>query len=296
MNYEGEIAAMLTACSWAITSIIFAEASRRIGSATVNIMRLIIALFMLTSIIAVLGISFRFNNYHIIYLGLSGIVGLLIGDSFLYMTYKLIGPRLGALLLALAPPIAAIFSYIFLGETLNITAVIGILLTVSGISLAILQKKPFSDSKITLDRRGVLFGILAAAGQAVGLMLSKKAFEFGSINSFTANFIRLIFATIFFIPIVTRFKDFQNPFKIKENRINNFLLVFAGAVFGPFIGITLSLYSVSKTSVGVASAIMATVPVLLLPMVKYYYKEQLGYKAVIGALLAVLGVALLFMR
>lgn len=200
--------------------------------------------------------------------------------------------------MSLAPAISALVGYFYLNEVLGVWGIIGIFVTISGIALVVLQKGNPSETKKYIDKRGIIYGVIAAFGQAVGLILSKKAFEFGELNSFYAALIRLAFATVFLIPIVSKFKDFQNPIKLIEKGYSYkvYFLVLAGAIFGPVIGITLSLYSVAHAKVAVASAIMATVPIILLPMVKFYYKENLNYKSVIGAMIAVLGVVILFVR
>ena len=72
--------------------------------------------------------------------------------------------------------------------------------------------------------------------------------------------------------------------------------VIAGAILGPFLGVWLSLIAVKYVEAGIAATIMATVPVLILPLVVLIYREKVSPRAVFGALVAVGGVAMLFLR
>jgi drug/metabolite transporter (DMT)-like permease len=73
-------------------------------------------------------------------------------------------------------------------------------------------------------------------------------------------------------------------------------LTIAGGVLGPFFGITFSLIAVKNTDVGVASTLMATVPILMLPLVHFVYKEKISTRAILGSVLSVAGIAILFLR
>lgn len=292
----GEITSLITAFSWATTSVIFTEASRKVGSATVNMTRLVFALFLLSVTVFILDLPMNMTSSQWFYLSLSGFIGLTFGDSFLYMAYKNIGPRLGMLLLALAPPFSAVIAYFFLNEKINLTGIIGIMITVGGIATVVLQKSDSFGNKYKIDKKGILFGVLAAIGQAVGLIFSKMAYGEGPLNSFSASLVRIFIGTILLLPIIHKFKDYQNPLSLIKTNRKYLYIILSGAFLGPYIGITLSLYSVSLTDVGVASAIMATTPVILLPIVKYYYKETLSKISIWGALIAVGGVILIFLR
>lgn len=292
----GEIAALVTAVCWAFTSIIFTEASRRVGSLNVNIIRLSFASAYLLLTILIAGLDWQLVSEQYLFLALSGIVGLVIGDSFLYLSYKHSGPRIGMLMMSLAPPITVITAFVFLGEKISVTGILGIVITVTGVVLVVLQKEELPAAKYKINKIGILFGLFAAIGQAIGLILSKAAFNAGELNSFIANFFRIASAMFFLVPfgLMLRKREDGNQSVGKNKKI--IFLIGGGAFLGPFMGITLSLYSISVTATGVATAIMATVPVILLPMVRIYYKEKLSLLSVIGAVLAVAGVCVLFLR
>ncbi|NOX61951.1 MAG: EamA family transporter, partial [Chloroflexi bacterium] len=72
-----------------------------------------------------------------------------------------------------------------------------------------------------------------------------------------------------------------------------FRFILAGSFFGPFLGVTLSLVAVQGAQVGVASALMSLPPIFLLPIGRIVFKEQFGWTAVAGAVVAVAGAVVL---
>lgn len=297
MNYIGETAALFTALCWAITSVIFTDASRKIGSMSVNVIRLIFAAVYLSGIIFISGKNIDLTNFQYFLLILSGFVGLVFGDSFLYLSYKKVGPRIGMLMMSLAPAITSVLGYYLLDEILTGQAIAGICLTISGVMIVILQKKTNQSlSSDTNSYAGVFYGLLAAVGQGTGLVITKLAFLEAELDSFVANLFRIFSAVILITPISFFIKDYINPLKIYKNFRKLFYVLCAGSFIGPVIGISLSLYAISKTEIGIATALMGTVPVILLPIVRVYYREHLSWKSIAGAFLAVFGIFILFLR
>jgi len=292
----GEIAALVTALLWSGTSIVFTEASVRVGSFYVNVARLIIAMFCLALTVLIFQIEINLSASQILNLILSGIIGLVIGDTFLFKAFQNIGARLSMLIMASVPGISAILAFIFLGEKISFTGIIGMLITILGISIVVLnrQEKPSSDYKI--DYIGIFYAFMGAVGQAVGLIFAKNAFNESDINGFLAAFIRISSSVIFMYPLFVFITKIKNPFSIFRNNKVALTYTLIGSVIGPFFGITFSLISVAHTKVGIASTLMSTVPIIMLPLVKFYYKEKLTWIAIIGAFLAVGGVAMLFLK
>jgi drug/metabolite transporter (DMT)-like permease len=81
---------------------------------------------------------------------------------------------------------------------------------------------------------------------------------------------------------------------LKENPAALRLLALA-ALIGPVIGVSLSLLAVQNTVVGVASVLTSLSPIFMLPISYFYFKERLGWQAIAGTILAVVGVAILFL-
>lgn len=177
MNFIGELAALATSFFFAITALIFTQTGRMVGSQVTNRLRLTLALLYLVVINLIFfrePLPFSAEGSRWLWLGLSGIIGLSLGDAFLFQALVSIGPRLGTLLLSLAPIFGSIMAWIFFGEILNFLQVTGILLALAGIAWVVLSHKEPPNTPRGRTRRGVLFGVLAGLGQAVGLVLSKQ--------------------------------------------------------------------------------------------------------------------------
>ncbi len=291
----GELIALLTAFLWSGTSIAFTEASRRIGSLQLNVTRMMLASVILFFIITIAGLSFDINNTQLYFLIASGFAGLVFGDSFLFKSFQTIGARLGMLLMALVPAFSIILAYLFLNENLSLVAIAGIVITISGIVIVILDRSGDSKSILQFNKTGLLYGVFGALGQASGLILAKSAFQLGEVNGFVAAFIRLVAAVIIIFPIVILLKRFKNPFTIFKNDLTALKATVTGTILGPVLGITSSLIAISYAKIGIASTLMSTMPIIMLPIVKFYYKETLGWGAIAGAFGAVVGVTILLL-
>jgi len=296
MPLIGELSALLTSFLWSGTSLAFASAAKRVGSLQLNIDRLILAsVFLLITVLA-------FNLYsslsftQISALVISGAIGLVIGDTFLFASYNHIGPRLSMLLMALSPAMSGILAYIFLGETLSIWSIAGMAVTIAGIALVVLEKREIPSSGYKVSRIGYFYGFMGALGQAAGLLFAKIAFDEGDINGFAATSIRIFSAVIMILPVSLILRRYKNPVTVYKKDKTALSLTLTGTILGPFLGITFSLIAVANTKVGIASTLMSLMPVIMLPMVRYFYKEKLSLRAVLGAVLAVAGVAVLFLR
>ncbi len=285
----GELSALFTAIMWSGTSIAFSEASVRIGALQLNINRL----YLFITILA-FQIEIRLNVSQLLFLLFSGVVGFIFGDSFLFRSFKEIGPRLGMLIMSMVPAIAGVLAFFFLGEVLSWLDVTGMIITTGGIMLVVLERNPKAENKVALKKIGILYGFLGALGQAVGMILAKSAFDLGHINAFVATFVRVVAALTVFFPVSLILRMYKDPVQIFSEDTKSLKLVFIGSFVGPFLGVTGSLVAIANTEIGIASTIMAMPPILMLPMVRIMYKETLSAKAVIGAFIAVAGVALLF--
>ena len=181
MNYinahTGEFAALAVAIFWTITALAFESASRKVGSLTVNILRLSLAFFFIgfyTLISRGHFVPVDASMHNWLWLGLSGLVGLVLGDYFLFRAYPMIGSRFAMLIMTLAPPMAAIFGYFILSESLNLMQMAGMIIVIFGISLAIFNRPVKGERlSIKISPAGLLFAFLGALGQGLGIVLSK---------------------------------------------------------------------------------------------------------------------------
>ncbi|MEW6653311.1 MAG: DMT family transporter [Bacteroidota bacterium] len=291
----GELAALITAILWSFTSIAFSEASNRVGPMYVNVTRMFFAVAYLSITILLSDAPINLSFSQLLFLVISGFIGLIFGDTFLFKSYRSIGARLSMLVMSSAPAIAAVLAFFFLDEKLSLAGVLGIAVTIAGIAIVVLHRKEKPTSKYKVDYTGIFYAFLGAVGQAVGLVFAKFAFNEGDINGFVATFVRVFSALIILYPAALLTKHYVNPVKVFQENRKGLYFTIIGSFIGPFLGITFSLISISYAKVGVASTIMATVPIIMLPIVRLYYKEKLSWVSILGAIAAVAGTAMLFL-
>jgi len=276
--------------------MMFAGAIRRIGSVQVNVVRLIIAAVLLIVTILAADLSIRLSFGQYAYLSISGCIGLVFGDTFLFKSFHVNGARISMLIMSLAPAISAILAYIILGEMLSVWGIVGIIVTTAGIVLVVVSNQQSEYTKVKLTRNGLLYGFLGALGQGAGLVFARLAFVEGDINGFVATFVRIAASLVVLLPLTLMTGRIKNPIGVFWNDKRALMLTIGGAIFGPYLGITFSLIAIMYTKVGIAATLIATVPILMLPLVRIIYKERLSWHAIVGACVAVGGVAILFLR
>lgn len=295
-SHLGEIAALTTAICWTITAVSFELAGKKIGSLSVNFIRLLMAFILLSTFTFItrgmfLPLDASSNAW--VWLSISGLIGFVIGDLFLFQAYVEIGSRISMLIMSLAPPITAILGYFIMEEVLTLMNLIGMFVTILGIALVILVRKK-GNKKIELSHpiKGITFAFLGAIGQSLGLILSKVGM--GDYNPFQATQIRIIAGIFGFAIVFLVLKKWGN-LKIAFSNKDALKKVGIGAFFGPFIGVSLSLLAIQYTTTAVASTIMSIVPVLIIPSSIIVFKEKVTSKEIIGAVITVTGVSLLFL-
>lgn len=294
MPFLGEVSALVTAALWSGSAMVFSAATARAGSLPVNVARLVLAALYLGAVIPLFGLSIALSGSQILLLAISGMIGLAFGDSFLFMAFRELGPRITMLIMSASPAIAAFLAYFVLGETLSLYGIGGMLVTLLGIAIVVFERSGGAHGPIAW--RGIGNAALAAIGQGGGLIFAKLAFVEGEINGFVATLVRILASLIIMLPLGIAAARTSDAFRVIVTDRRAFGLTALGAVLGPFLGISFSLIAVANTSVGIAATIMATVPILMLPLVYFVYKERLSWKAIAGAVVAVAGVAILFTR
>lgn len=274
----------------------FEYASKRVGSLAVNLIRLVIAFFFLAGLTAVirgLPLPLDATSFNWFWLILSGLVGLVLGDYFLFRSYMLISSRISMLLMTLVPPITALIGWVVLGERMTLLHIAGMFMTVGGIFVAIFSM-PEAGGKIRLSypAKGILFAFIAAIGQAVGLVLSK--YGMGSYNAFAASHIRIIAGALGYAIIILMLRKWGLVrTALKDARGMKFIGL--GSFFGPFLGISFSLLAVKYTNTGIAATIMAIVPILIIPPSIILFKQKFSWLEILGAVISVAGVILMFL-
>lgn len=313
MSYLGETIALSVAVSWTICAMFAEVASKRMGSLALNVIRMILSLLMLAMTMA----CFTGMPYPLYadadtwgWMSLSGFVGYVLGDYCLFNAYIIIGSRMGQLLMTLAPPSAAIFGLLILGEQMSSLAIAGMFVTMLGIAISVFKtEKKSPDTGKERRGLGILFGIGAGVGQGVGLVLSSKGLQCyeaslalngiadGAIVMlipFAATFMRAITGLIGFslwTALAGKCHDLLKA--VRDCRGMAFAL--GATITGPFIGVSLSLMATLYTSTGIAQTIMALTPVLIIWPSRVFFKQPIALREVIGAVISVCGVSLFFL-
>lgn len=297
MPYPGEIASLVTALCWSTNAVLFAKAGRRVGSATVNVVRLAMALVAMGLLHLVLfGTPFPFQagTQRLAWLGASGLIGFALGDALLFEALVLLGPRLAMLIMTLWPVLAAILAWIFLGQAMGAAKGLAMLVTLGGIALVVGERgSSVGDHRPRRFTLGVLLALGGALGQAVGFLFSKFGLA-GGFSPVSANLIRVVAGSLalgawqalrgHLVP------NFRN---LRDGRAA--WLIAGGALSGPVLGVMLSLYAIDHARfLGVASTLMSLSPVILLPVSVVLEKERVGPLAILGTLVSMAGAAALF--
>ena len=295
-SHFGEIAALSTAICWTIMGVFFESAGKRVGSLSVNFIRLVfgfsfLSIFTYFSRGYLLPVDATVQNWT--WLSISGLIGFFLGDLFLFQAYIEIGTRISMLILATSPPMTALLGYIFMDERISPLGLLGMLITILGVGLVILGKDAEGEKiQFTHSIKGMTYAFLGAVGQSIGTIFSKIGM--GDYNPFAATQIRIIAGFIGFVALffyLNKWADLKEASKDKKAM----LLIALGAIFGPFLGVSLQLISLQHTTAGISATIVSIMPITIIPFSILIYKEKLKLKEIIGAVISVIGVGILFL-
>ena len=324
MRYLGEIISLGVAFSWTIAALASEVGSRRLGVFVMNVWRMGVTLLLSALLLwFTLGVPYPAfaGTTTWGWLLLSGVVGYFFGDWCLFNSYLTIGSRMGQLLMTLAPMFAALSAWMMIGQTLSWTALIAMMVTLSGIAISVLGRGTDGHHvSVNMPLRGLLYGIGAALGQGVGLVLSKVGLDHymqdihsqvsvlqapldsaasltedvATILPFASNMIRCVAGLLCFsLWLILSGHAGRMRESLHEHRG---LLAMMIAVFsGPFIGVGFSLMAVQHTAAGIASTLMATTPIIILLPSKWLFHQPITLRAVVGAVISVIGVSLFFL-
>lgn len=325
----GEVISLGVAFSWTLTALFAEVGSKRMGSLPMNVVRMSLSLLLLgITLWLTLGVPYPLfaDGQTWLWLCLSGFVGYVLGDYCLFSCYILIGSRYGQLLMTLSAPFAAITAWLLLGEVMSWLSLLGMAVTLSGIALSVLNKgegdAPKHKLALKLPVRGILLGMGAGAGQGVGLVLSKVGMEhyqaaiasqgiadaaswvspdalipvsLGTMMPFASTMIRATLGLLGFCVALFLFS------RHGAKRLNQGLHDVRGVsftalatVFGPFIGVSLSLMATLYTATGIAQTIMSLTPIFILWPSHLFFQQKITALEIVGAVISVAGVCLFF--
>jgi len=293
-----ELAAVGAATCWALTGIIAAGPAGHLGAWAFNWIRQVSVTILLAILMLASGAWRELNVENMAPLALSGLVGIFVGDTLLFAALNRLGPRRAGVIFALNAPMSALLGLLLLGERLQSQVILGITLTVCGVVLAIMFGKRRGQLHAWEAVKGplwvgVLFGLGAAAGQALGSVVAKPVMAAG-VDPFLASMVRVgvaafCLSVLMALPIQGAKPKGRVTLKVAAQSI------FVG-ILGLGVGMTLLLFALSGGNVGVVSTLSATSPVIILPMLWLKTGERPAGGAWVGAALVATGMGFIFLR
>ena len=292
-NYIGEIAALSAALLWALSSVVYSRLGLKIPPLQLNLYKGIIAIAMIVVTLLIQGAAFTdLSSSTIALLTLSGIIGIGLGDTAYFSALNNLGARRTLLLETSSPPMGALLALVFIGEQLTYSSWCGILLTILGIAWVISERNPVDN--ISISRKGVIWGILAAIAQAIGAVISRFALIQSNISPLESTLIRLVGGTVIVICLLFL------P-TIKQTTVNRQLswrslgVIAIAATGSTYLGIWLQQTSLKFAPTGIAQTLLATSPLFILPIVALQ-GEKISLRAILGVVISLSGIALMFLR
>ncbi len=310
MPYLGEVISLVVAVSWTVTAWFADKESHRVGSMVTNALRLSMAVLFLAVLLWItVGRPYPVyaDSRAWFWLSLSALVGYVFGDWCLFNCYLSIGARFGQLFMTIAPPTAAFAGWLLLGESLSWKAAFAMLVTLAGIAISILSRGDGRQVRLDLPLKGVLLGIGAGLGQGFGLVLSKIGMEhyaaaippdapslMETMLPFASTMIRAVIGGAGFLLILALQKNLGGFVKAVKDPVS---MKYASLItlFGPALGVSLSLMAVRYANAGIASTLMALTPVIILLPEVLVNKKRIRFKEILGVVVSVTGVALFFL-
>ena len=293
-GYGGDLAALAGALLWAIASVVYSDIGRHIPPRELNLAKGILALVMLGLTLLVVGDSLPSDEP--LALGLllvSGVIGIGLGDTAFFASLKLVGARRVLLLGMLAPPLAALIALLFLGEALSLTAWLGMGMTVLGVAWVVTERVPNAGPGSGHLARGILLGSLAALAQATGAVLAHFALVHTSISPLWGTAVRLAAGVVLLMIWVAAARRPVGRWMTDEKPGQLWGRLLFAVFTGTYLSMWLHQVALKLAPAGIAQTLYSTSPLFVLPFAAWT-GERITARAVLGAIVALVGIGLLF--
>ena len=292
----GVLAALSSAGLWAITSFIYSHL--KLPAWVLNLSKS--------------GIGCVFIFFHLVFLrliaendpvqatmadwgwlGVSGIVGILIGDTCYFRSLQILGPGRALMLTTSSPIFSVLIGYYFLAEWISLTCGVGLLITLLGITVVIADQRNRSEEPGIFPgtlTTGILYAALGSLCQAMGGALAK--FSLDTVDALYASFIRLLIPTaLALLFILSRVQWRKQAAEIFARENVNWLI--GGSILGTWLGIWFMLVSYQETKLAIAQTLLSTSPLFAIPLAYLLKKHVSSLQTIGGATVAILGIYLL---
>ena len=298
----GEIAALSAAFLWTISSLLWGQIN--LSALGLNLCKNVLgSLLVLGHLAALLLFSDRIALFLApaeswFWLGLSGLVGVVIGDTVYFRSLQIMGARRALIMATTGPIFAAVLGWCFLDESLTKLAMTGILFTVAGVLVVVVDRKAKQEEPGLMPGRlrdGILLGLVGAVCQSVGGLFSKLGMRDGNGNDLCdaaeATFIRLLIAAVLTLGYVVIRRQLGT---ISRNAVlwKNFRLVLPATAVGTWLGIWMSQIAYQYSNIAIAQTLLATCPLFAIPIVWMFEGHRITVIGIVGTIVAFLGIYL----
>lgn len=291
----GYVLAISAAAIWSGVALSATRMVRYFGSYNYNLLRLLGIIVIFSPYVFLRWEPLYFENSIFLAIFLSSVIGIIIGDTFLFICLKRLGPRRQALLFSMQIPFTIVLAEIFLQSLPSITELVGCALIFSGILIAIQFNRSIPNDDLENIQGNKYTGLLAGIGlalcQSIGIILMKPAL--GSTDPIIVSYLRIIIAAVIM---------FGSLFFIKNNRLWEKMKDYKKTIFSIFlgfmgmgVGMTMLIYALKFGNPGVISTLSSTMPIMIIPIIWIITKNYAGHLAVIGAALTCLGAGIIFL-
>lgn len=296
------LASFLAAFFFALNATCASHSVQASGSLRANLGRLLVACAALGLFAHTLGHGF--TSASVPWFLLSGVIGMGLGDLGVYGALPLLGSRLTVLMTqCLAAPIAAIGEWLWLGTRLTVPQILWGLVILAGVAVALLPSKS-SPPRVKVKPIGFLFGLLAAAGQGLGALVSRKGVDvavaagesahnatFGLNAAYHRIFAGLLFTAAWFLFLRAIRRLPASPATITDPaaRRRARLWMLANGFAGPVLGVGCYQWALATTPSGLVLPIAATTPLLAIPIAYWLEGDRPSRRALVGGIIAVAG-------
>lgn len=287
----GIAAALGSAVSWALGSILFKKIGEKTKSIAITTVKALLSAIMLGLFIIIVRINPFINSHSLIRLIISGILGIAIGDTFFFASLKRLSPVILSILLFSGPAIfSGILGLVYLNETPSLQVWIGILIVLSGLGCLLfpIETKDQNVPQTTLS--GMVFAILSLFCTSISMVIAKPVLL--EVSSLVATMYRMLFGGLFLLAyglIFGKIKAWEQPFLDKDYNLK-FLGTVSIVTFG---GFWLSLVAIKNCDLVVASTLMTLEPLFIMLYMILFWKYKMKLKEYLGTFLSIVGIMLI---
>ena len=289
------ILAISAAAIWSAVALSATRIVRYFGSYNYNLLRLLGIIILLFPYVYINWNSIYFNQSILSAIVLSSIIGIVIGDTFLFVCLKRLGPRRQALLFSMQIPFTIILAEVFLQTLPSLIELIGCALIFAGILIAIQFNRTIPDDDLENIQGNKYTGLFAGIGlalcQSIGIILMKPALE--STDPIVVSYLRVIVAAAVMFGSLFFVKNNQLWEKMKDIRKTIFS-IFLGFM-GMGVGMTMLIIALKNGNPGIISTLSSTMPIMIIPILWIVTKNYAGHLAVVGAALTCIGAGIIFL-